>query len=125
MILPFQLICIGSILILGLVLLVLIEIRRSNLRREHEEMFGTKEFDEKVAAHNLTPKEIRTLEKLVRASKFENKDAVLNSSHLFETAVSDFYEIRDVDMVRDPRTFHAVRLVGGVHVRDYRHQAGV
>ena len=101
MILPFQLIWIGSILILGLVLLVLIEIRRSNLRREHEEMFGTKEFDEKVAAHNLTPKEIRTLEKLVRASKFENKDAVLNSSHLFETAVSDFYEIRDVDMVRD------------------------
>ena len=38
---------------------------------------------------------------MVRASKFENKDAVLNSSHLFEAAVSDFYEFRNVDMVRD------------------------
>ncbi|MBR4347875.1 MAG: PilZ domain-containing protein [Fibrobacter sp.] len=101
MILPSQLFWLGAIIIMGLVLLVLVEINRSNLRREHEEMFGTKDFDEKVAANNLTPKEIRTLEKLVRASKFENKDAVLNSSHLFETAVSDFYEIRDVDMVRD------------------------
>ena len=101
MILPSQLIWIGAIAIMGLVLLVLLEIQKSNYRREHEEMFGTKDFDEKVATNNLTPKEIRTLEKLVRASKFENKDAVLNSSFLFETAVSDFYEIRNVDMVRD------------------------
>jgi hypothetical protein len=41
------------------------------------------------------------MEKLVRASKFENKDAVLNSSHLFEAAVCDFYDFRDVDKVRD------------------------
>ena len=101
MILPLQLSWIAVVAVLGLILLVLIEIQRSNYRREHETMFGTKDFDDKVAANNLTPKEIRTLEKLVRASKFENKDAVLNSSHLFETAVSDFYEIRDVDMVRD------------------------
>ena len=101
MILPYQLAWIGSIAILGLVLLVLIELHRSLYRREHVEMFGTREFNIKVEQNNLTPKEIRTLEKLVRASKFENKDAVLNSSHLFETAVSDFYEIRDVDMVRD------------------------
>jgi len=86
---------------MGLLLLVLVEIQRSFFRREHAEMFGTKEFDAKVAENALTPKEIRTLEKLVRASKFENKDAVLNSSHLFETAVADFYEFRNVEQIRD------------------------
>ena len=101
MIFPAQLFWIVAILGLGLLLLVLVEIHRSNDRREHEEMFGTKDFDIKVQQNDLTPKEIRTLEKLVRASKFENKDAVLNSSHLFEAAVSDFYEFRNVDMVRD------------------------
>ena len=107
MLFPTQLIWIVSLLGMGLLLLVLVEIQRSNFRRENEEMFGTKEFDAKVLQNNLTPKEIRTLEKLVRASKFENKDAVLNSSHLFETAVSDFYEFRNVDMVRD-ETLEAV-----------------
>ena len=101
MILPSQLIWIASVLFMGLLLLVLVEIQRSNYRRENEEMFGTKDFEAKVEEKGLTPKEIRTLEKLVRASKFENKDAVLNSSHLFETAVADFYEFRDVDKVRD------------------------
>lgn len=101
MILPAQLFWITSIALLGLVLLVLVEIHRSNDRRENEEMFGTKDFEKKVGERGLTPKEIRTLEKLVRASKFENKDAVLNSSHLFETAVGDFYDFRDVDKVRD------------------------
>ena len=101
MILPAQLFWICSIAILGLVLLVLIEIHRSNDRRENAEMFGTKDFENKVEERGLTPKEIRTMEKLVRASKFENKDAVLNSSHLFEAAVCDFYDFRDVDKVRD------------------------
>ena len=107
MILPSHLLFIGVLLILGLILLVLVEIQRSNDRRENEEMFGTKDFETKVAEYNLSPKEIRTLEKLVRASKFENKDAVLNSSHLFEAAVSDFYEFRNVDDVRD-ETLEAV-----------------
>ena len=107
MILPSHLLLIGVVLILGLLLLVLVEIQRSNDRRENEEMFGTKDFETKVAEYNLSPKEIRTLEKLVRASKFENKDAVLNSSHLFEAAVSDFYEFRNVDDVRD-ETLEAV-----------------
>ena len=107
MILPSHLLLIVVLLILGLLLLVLVEIQRSNDRRENEEMFGTKDFDLKVAEYNLSPKEIRTLEKLVRASKFENKDAVLNSSHLFEAAVSDFYEFRNVDDVRD-ETLEAV-----------------
>ena len=101
MILPAQLIWIVSIAFLGLVLLVLLEIERSNFRRENEEMFGTKDFDDKVKEAGLTPKEIRTLEKLVRASKFENKDAVINSAHLFEAAVADFYEFRDVEKIRD------------------------
>ena len=110
MILPYQLAWIVAILLLGLLLVVLFEIQRSNYRREHEEMFGTKEFDTKVALYDLTPKEIRTLEKLVRASKFENKDAVLNSSHLFEAAVLDFYEMRDVDTIRDETLDAVTRL---------------
>ena len=101
MILPVQLLWICSIALLGLVLLVLVEIHRSNDRRENAEMFGTKDFESKVEERGLTPKEIRTMEKLVRASKFENKDAVINSSHLFEAAVCDFYDFRDVDKVRD------------------------
>lgn len=110
MIFPYQLAWIVAILLLGLLLVVLFEIQRSNYRREHEEMFGTKEFDTKVALYDLTPKEIRTLEKLVRASKFENKDAVLNSSHLFEAAVLDFYEMRDVDTIRDETLDAVTRL---------------
>lgn len=101
MILPAQLLWGGVLVVLGLLLLVLWEIHRSLYRREHEVMFGTKEFDEKVVQQNLTNKEIRTLGKLVRASKYENKDAVLNSAHLFEGAVSDFYDFRDVDQIRD------------------------
>ena len=78
-----------------------IEIDLMYRRRENEVMFGTDAFDEKIKAFEFTPKEVRTLEKLVRSSKFENKDAVLNSSGLFETAVSEFYRIRDVEKVRD------------------------
>lgn len=107
MINPTQLLWVLFVLALILALIALVEIHRSNQRRENEVMFGTDVFDEKVKEFGLTPKEIRTLEKLVRASKFENKDAVLNSSSLFETAVADFYDFRDVHTVRD-ETLEAV-----------------
>lgn len=101
MIEPLQLVWIFGIVILFLVLLVLLEIRRSNYRRENEEMYGTKAFDDKVAAIGFSDKEKRTLDKVIRASSFENKDAILNSSNLFEQAVSAFYYLRDVFQVRD------------------------
>lgn len=87
--------------ILPFVALVLIEIQLMYNRRENEVMFGTEAFNEKIKAFEFTPKEVRTLEKLVRTSKFENKDAVLNSSGLFETAVNEFYRVRNVLSVRD------------------------
>ena len=87
--------------VLPFVALVLIEIQLMYNRRENEEMFGTDAFNEKIKAFEFTPKEVRTLEKLVRTSKFENKDAVLNSSGLFEAAVNEFYRVRNVLSVRD------------------------
>ena len=81
--------------------LVVLEIDLMYRRRENDVMFGTKAFDEKIKAFEFTDKEVRTLEKLVRSSKFENKDAVLNSSGLFESAVNEFYRIRNVMSVRD------------------------
>ncbi len=93
--------------VLPFVALVLIEIQLMYNRRENEVMFGTDAFNEKIKAFEFTPKEVRTLEKLVRSSKFENKDAVLNSSGLFEIAVSEFYRIRNVFSVRD-ETLEAV-----------------
>jgi hypothetical protein len=93
--------------VLPFVALVLIEIQLMYNRRENEVMFGTDAFNEKIKAFEFTPKEVRTLEKLVRSSKFENKDAVLNSSGLFEAAVSEFYHIRNVFSVRD-ETLNAI-----------------
>lgn len=98
---PLQLVWIAVFIVAGLVLLVLLEIHRINYRREHEEMFGTAAFDEKVKTFLFTDKERRTLEKLIRTSSFENKDAVINSSRLFEKAVTNFYDYRDVFSVRD------------------------
>jgi hypothetical protein len=94
-------------LIIPFAVFVGVEIDLMYRRRENEVMFGTDTFNEKIKAFEFTPKEVRTLEKLVRSSKFENKDAVLNSSGLFETAVSDFYRIRNVFDVRD-ETLEAV-----------------
>ena len=82
--------------VLPFVALVLIEMQLMYNRRENEVMFGTDAFNEKIKAFDFTPKEIETLDELVRSSKFENKDAVLNSSGLFEAAVSEFYRIRNV-----------------------------
>lgn len=82
--------------VLPFVALVLIEMQLMYKRRETDVMFGTEAFDEKIKAFDFTPKEIETLDELVRSSKFENKDAVLNSSGLFEAAVSEFYRICNV-----------------------------
>ncbi|MCQ2098057.1 MAG: pilus assembly protein PilZ [Fibrobacter sp.] len=101
MIEPLQLVWIAFFVVSALILLVLVEINRINYRREHEEMFGTASFDEKVKSFMFTDKERRTLDKLIRTSPFENKDAVINSSRLFEKAVTNFYEFRDVFSVRD------------------------
>ena len=87
--------------VLPFLALVLIEIQLMYNRRENEEMFGTDAFNDKIKAFEFTPKEVRTLEKLVRTSEFENKDAVLNSSGLFEAAVNEFYRVRNVLSVRD------------------------
>ena len=70
--------------VLPFLAIVLIEMQLMYKRRENDVMFGTEAFNEKIKAFDFTPKEVRTLEKLVRSSKFENKDAVLNSSGLFE-----------------------------------------
>jgi hypothetical protein len=108
MINPLHIIWIAFIVCMCLALLVLIEIRRIEYRRENEEMFGTKAFDDKVAAVGFTDKEKRTLDKIIRASSFENKDAILNSSGLFEQAVAAFYDFRKgVFSVRD-ETLEAV-----------------
>ena len=64
-------------------------------------MFGTQTFDAQVSERGFSDKEIRTLDKIIRTSSFENKDAILNSSGLFEQAVSTFYDVRNVFSVRD------------------------
>ena len=107
---PIQLVWVFTIFVMLLALLALTEVNRSNKRRENEVMFDTAAFDEKVKEYNFATKEIHTLEKLVRASKFDNKDAVMNSSTLFETAVLDFYEARDVNSIRD-ETLDSVALL--------------
>ncbi len=110
MVLPIQLAWVVLIVVLLLLLVILLEVHRSNYRREHEVMDGTDIFDEGVKALGLAEKEVHTLEKLVRSSKFENKDAVLNSSLLFETAVTNFYELRDVFSVSDETLESVARL---------------
>lgn len=100
MIEPFVLIWIAVIVILLLLLLVLIEIQRSEKRRENEEMFGTQSFERKKLLFGLTEKETHTIEKLVRQSTFSNKDAVFNSSSLFEEAVNRFYNFRKINQIR-------------------------
>lgn len=107
---PIQLVWVFTIFVMLLALLALTEVHRSNKRRENEVMFDTAAFDEKVKEYNFATKEIHTLEKLVRASKFDNKDAVMNSSTLFETAVVDFYEARNVNAIRD-ETLDSVALL--------------
>lgn len=98
---PIVLVWIGTIVTLLLVLLILLEIHRNNQRREHEEMFGSDEFLRKSALFRLTEKERHAMDKLVRRSVFSNKDALFNSSALFEDAVNRFYEYRTLDSIRE------------------------
>ena len=87
--------------VLPFVALVLIEMQLMYKRRETDVMFGTDAFNEKIKAFDFTPKEVETLGDLVRSSKFENMDAVLNSSGLFEAAVSEYYRIKNVLTIPD------------------------
>lgn len=96
---PLQLFWIFCIVIMVLALMILWEIQRSYLRREHEVMFGTPLFDEQVKAQGLLPEEIKVLEKLVRSSRYENKDAILNTAALFESAVSNYYDFKGEENV--------------------------
>jgi len=104
MIEPLQLLWIFFIVIMAFALVVLLEIRRSYYRREHEVMFGTPLFDAKVKELGLLPDEVKVLEKLVRSSKYENKDAVLNTAPLFESAVSNYYEFKGAGVLPETRT---------------------
>lgn len=101
MIEPLQLFWIFGIVVLVLALVALIEIRRSYFRREHEVMFGTPLFDAQVQEQGLLPDEIKVLEKLVRSSRYENKDAILNTAALFESAVSNYYDFKGEENVDD------------------------
>ncbi len=82
--------------VLPFLALVLIEIQLMYNHRKEEVMFGEDAFNEKIKAFEFTPKEVSTLKELVRSSKFENMDAVLNSSLLFETAVNEYYRVNGV-----------------------------
>ena len=101
MIEPIVLIWVAVALVLSLILLLFLEIRRSQERRESEEMFGTQAFENKKLRYQLTDKESRTIEKIVRQSSFSNKDAVFNSSILFEEAVTRFYDFRKISQIRE------------------------
>jgi len=97
---PLILIWIGVVSIFLLLLLILVEAHRSEKRRESEEMFGSQSYEIKKELLNLTEKEMHTIEKIVRQSTFSNKDAVFNSSILFEEAVNRFYEFRKINQIR-------------------------
>jgi c-di-GMP-binding flagellar brake protein YcgR len=98
---PLQLFWIFTIVVLVLTLVALWEIQRSYFRREHEVMFGTPLFDAQVRELSLQPEEIKVLEKLVRSSRYENKDAILNTATLFESAVSNYYEFKGEENVNE------------------------
>lgn len=97
MIEPVQLFWIFFIVSLVFALLVLVELQRSIKRRDQEEMFDTDVFDKKTKELDFSQDEVKILEKLVRASKYENKDAIINSATLFEAAVSRYYELHEVE----------------------------
>jgi hypothetical protein len=103
MIEPLQLLWILFIVIMAFALVVLLEIQRSYYRREHEVMFGTPLFDAQVQELGFLPEEVKVLEKLVRSSKYENKDAVLNTATLFESAVSNYYEFKGAGVLPETR----------------------
>ena len=100
MIEPQQLFWLFGIVVMVLALVALWEIQRSYFRREHEVMFGTPLFDRLVKEQGLLPEEVKVLEKLVRSSRYENKDAILNTATLFESAVSNYYDFKGEENVQ-------------------------
>lgn len=64
-------------------------------------MFGTKTFDDKVAERGFSYNEKEILDKIIRKSPFENKDAILNSSGLFEQAVSTYYDVEGINELHE------------------------
>ena len=94
--------------VLPFLAIVLIEIHLMYNHRKEEVMFGTDAFNEKIKAFEFTPVEVSTLNELVRSSKFENMDAVLNSSLLFEKAVNEYYRVHNVFSIRDEKLLDAI-----------------
>lgn len=101
MILPIQLWWMFGVTVLFLVLLALLELHRSNYRREHEVMEDSDAFALAIKDNGFNEFEAKILEQLVRGSRYENKDAVLNSSTLFEEAVTDFYDYQKVNSINN------------------------
>ena len=93
---PIYLVWVAIIIFLFFALIALFQARRVNKRRENEVMFGTQSFDDKVAELGFSDEEKQILDEVIRKSPFENKDAILNSSGLFEQAVSAYYDVNDV-----------------------------
>ncbi|MCK9182759.1 MAG: PilZ domain-containing protein [Fibrobacteraceae bacterium] len=93
MIPPLAILWLLVVAFLLLLLIVLVEMNRNDNRRETNVMFDSDKFEKKLKNFNLTGTELQTLERLVRKSLFSNKDSVLNSPMLFESAVDRFYEL--------------------------------
>lgn len=104
----------GWILLIGtmiLILVVLMEISRSNRRREVGRMFATEKFEEKIQPLNLSEKEQNMLERLVRQSSFSNKDSILNSPLLFEEAVNYVYKLNGGVEKISPQDRHLISML--------------
>ena len=93
---PLYLVWAALIVFLVFALIALLQANRINNRRQKEVMFGTQAFDDKVAERGFSDEEKKVLDKIIRVSTFENKDAILNSSGLFEQAVSAYYDVENV-----------------------------
>ena len=98
---PLYLVWGAIVVFLVFALIALFQARRINNRREKEVMFGTQAFDDKVAERGFSEEEKKVLDDVIRKSTFENKDAILNSSGLFEEAVSAYYDVENVFKLPD------------------------
>jgi c-di-GMP-binding flagellar brake protein YcgR len=98
---PLYLVWAALIISLVFVLIALLQARRIENRRQKEVMFGTKTFDDKVAERGFSYNEKEILDKIIRKSPFENKDAILNSSGLFEQAVSTYYDVEGINELHE------------------------
>ena len=98
---PLYLVWAALIISLVFVLIALLQARRIENRRQKEVMLGTKTFDDKVAERGFSYNEKEILDKIIRKSPFENKDAILNSSGLFEQAVSTYYDVEGINELHE------------------------